>query len=405
MRKLSLFVIIVSMVFLVCSCGEKAEDRATEIQELKQQVVDLQNENAQLKKQIEALTMKGVIKLGVAGAHSGDLASYGIPSVKAAELVVKDVNAKGGILGRQVVLLVEDDVCKPEVATNTATKLLSEGVDVVMGHICSGATKAALGIYKSENIICISPSATNPPLTQSGDYPNFYRTIASDDAQAKLEVDFALDVLKAKKIAVLHDKGDYGKGLAEFAKRFIEEDSRAEVVLYEGVTPGAVDYSAVVQKVRRSKADAVIFGGYHPEASKIIMQMRKKRMKTPFISDDGVKDDTFIKVAGKYAEGVYATGPRDTSSNPLAIAANNAHKKAYGADPGAFFLNAYAATQALLNAIEKAGSTDYEKVSKALKTEYVETPLGKIKFDDKGDAIGIGFSIYQVRDGVYVEVK
>jgi len=345
------------------------------------------------------------IKLGVAGAHSGDLASYGIPSVKAAELVVKDINAKGGVLGKQVVLLVEDDVCKPEVATNTATKLLSEGVDVVMGHICSGATKAALGIYKSENIICISPSATNPPLTQSGDYPNFYRTIASDDAQAKLEVDFALDVLKAKKIAVLHDKGDYGKGLAEFAKRFIEEDSRAEVVLYEGVTPGAVDYSAVVQKVRRSKADAVIFGGYHPEASKIIMQMRKKRMKTPFISDDGVKDDTFIKVAGKYAEGVYATGPRDTSSNPLAIAANNAHKKAYGADPGAFFLNAYAATQALLNAIEKAGSTDYEKVSKALKTEYVETPLGKIKFDDKGDAIGIGFSIYQVRDGVYVEVK
>ena len=345
------------------------------------------------------------IKLGVAGAHSGDLASYGIPSVKAAELVVKDINAKGGILGKQVVLLAEDDVCKPEVATNTATKLLSQGVDVVMGHICSGATKAALGIYKAENIICMSPSATNPPLTQSGDYPNFYRTIASDDAQARLEVDYALDVLKAKKIAVLHDKGDYGKGLAEFAKGFIEKDSRAEVVLYEGVTPGAVDYSAVVQKVRRSKADAVIFGGYHPEASKIIMQMRKKRMKTAFISDDGVKDDTFIKVAGKYAEGVYATGPRDTSTNPLAIAATEAHKKAYGADPGAFFLNAYAATQALLNAIEKAGSTDYDKVSKALKTEYVETPLGKIKFDDKGDAIGIGFSIYQVRDGVYVEVK
>ncbi|MCD6487359.1 MAG: branched-chain amino acid ABC transporter substrate-binding protein [Syntrophobacterales bacterium] len=345
------------------------------------------------------------IKLGVAGAHSGDLASYGIPSVKAAELVVKDINAKGGILGKKVVLLVEDDVCKPEVATSTATKLLSQGVDVVMGHICSGATRAALGIYKGENIICMSPSATNPPLTQSGDYPNFYRTIASDDAQAQLEVDYALDVLKAKKIAVLHDKGDYGKGLAEFAKGFIEKDPRAKVVLYEGVTPGAVDYSAVVQKIRRSKADAVIFGGYHPEASKIIMQMRKKRMKTAFISDDGVKDDTFIKVAGKYAEGVYATGPRDTSSNPLAIAAIEAHKKAYGADPGAFFLNAYAATQALLNAIDKAGSTDYNAVSKALKTEYVETPLGKIKFDSKGDAIGIGFSIYQVQNGKYVELN
>jgi len=357
------------------------------------------------------LTMSGtglaadVIKLGVAGPHSGDLASYGIPTIKAAELVVKDINAKGGVLGKKVKLLVEDDVCKPEIATNTATKLISEKADIVLGHICSGATKAAMGIYKDSKIIAMSPSATNPALTQSGDYPNFFRTIASDDAQAKLEVDFALDVLKLTKIAVLHDKGDYGKGLAEFAKAFLEKDPRATVVLYEGVTPGAVDYSAVVQKIKRKKAQAVIFGGYHPEASKIVSQMRKKRMKTIFISDDGVKDDTFIKVAGKYAEGVYATGPQDTSSNPMAIAANNAHKKAYGKDPGAFFLNAYSATLALLNAIEKAGSTDYNAVSKALRTEYVETPLGKISFDKRGDAIGVGFSMYQVQKGVYVELK
>ena len=346
-----------------------------------------------------------VIKLGVAGAHSGDLASYGLPSVKAAELVVNEINAKGGVLGKKVVLFIEDDACKPELGSNVATKLISEGVDVVMGHICSGSTKAALAIYKDANIICMSPSATNPPLTQSGDYPNFYRTIASDDVQAKLEVDYALDVLKVKKIAVIHDKGDYGKGLAEFAKKFIEDSGKGKVVLFEGVTPGAVDYSAVVHKIKRSKAEAVIFGGYHPEASKIIMQMRKKRMKTYFISDDGVKDDTFIKVAGKYAEGVYATGPMDTSSNPLAIAATKAHQKAYGSDPGAFFLNAYAATQALLNAIEKAGSTDYKAVSNALKTYYADTPLGKIKFDAKGDAIGIGFAMYQVKDGAYVEMK
>ena len=345
------------------------------------------------------------IKLGVAGPHSGDLASYGIPTVKAAELVVKDINAKGGVLGKQVELLVEDDVCKPEVATNTATKLVSEGVNVVLGHICSGATKAALGIYKDAKIPVMSPSATNPALTQSGDYPNFFRTIASDDAQARMEVDFALDTLKLKKIAVLHDKGDYGKGLAEFAKTFLEKDPRAEVVLFEGITPGAVDYSAVVQKIKRSGAEAVIFGGYHPEASKIVTQMRKKRMDTIFISDDGVKDDTFIKVAGKYAEGVYATGPKDVSKNPMAIAANEAHKKAYGSDPGAFYLNAYAATLALLNAIEQAGSTDYDAVTNALRTKYVETPLGKIRFDERGDAIGVGFSMYQVKNGAYVELK
>lgn len=352
-----------------------------------------------------AVLAADTINLGVAGAHSGDLASYGIPSVKAAELVVKDVNAKGGINGKQVKLFVEDDACKPEVATNTATKLISLGVDIVMGHICSGATKSALGIYKDANIICMSPSATNPPLTQSGDYPNFFRTIASDDSQARLEVDFATGKLGLKKIAVIHDKGDYGKGLAEFAKEFIEKDGKAEVVLFEGVTPGAVDYSAVVQKIKRSKADGVIFGGYHPEASKIVMQMKKKRLKIPFISDDGVKDDTFIKVAGKYAEGVYATGPNDVSKNPLAVAATEAHKKAYGSDPGAFFLNAYTATMALLNAVEKAGSTDFDAVKKALQTEYVDTPFGNISFDKKGDPIGIGFAMYQVQKGQYVELK
>jgi len=341
------------------------------------------------------------IKLGVAGPHSGDLASYGIPTIKAAELVVKDVNARGGILGKKVELVVEDDVCKPEVATNTATKLASQRVPIVLGHICSGATKAALGIYKDSKIVAMSPSATNPALTQSGDYPNFFRTIASDDAQARLQVNFALDKLKLKKIAVLHDKGDYGKGLAEFAKAFLEADPRGEIVLYEGITPGAVDYSAVVQKIKRSRAEAVIFGGYHPEASKIVTQMRKKRMKTIFISDDGVKDDTFIKVAGKYAEGVYASGPQDVSTNPLAIAANRAHRKAYGADPGAFFLNAYAAAQALLNAVEQSRSTDYDAVKKALQTKLVDTTLGKIKFDESGDAIGVGFAMYKVLDGVF----
>jgi branched-chain amino acid transport system substrate-binding protein len=349
--------------------------------------------------------MADTLKFGVAGPHSGDLASYGIPTVKAAELVVKDINAKGGVLGMQVELVVEDDECKPEKATNTATKLASQKVPVVLGHICSGATKAALGIYKDAGIIAMSPSATNPALTQSGDYPNFFRTIASDDAQARLEVDFALDTLKLTKIAVLHDKGDYGKGLAEFAKAFLEKDPRAKVVLYEGVTPGAVDYSAVVQKIKRSGAQAVIFGGYHPEASKIVTQMRKKRMKTVFISDDGVKDDTFIKVAGEYAEGVYATGPKDVSSNPMAMKANKEHQMAYAADPGAFYLNAYSAALALLNAIEKAGSTDYDAVTKALRTDLVDTPLGMIKFDDRGDAIGVGFSMYQVKKGAYVEIK
>jgi len=179
-----------------------------------------------------------VIKIGVAGAHSGDLASYGLPTVNAAKLVVKDINAKGGINGQMVELVIEDDQCKPELATNAAAKLVSSRVVAVIGHICSGATKAALGIYKDSELVTISPSATTPSLTQSGEYPNFFRTIAPDDAQAKLAADFLTKTLKLKRIAVLHDKGDYGKGFAELVKQYAEENG-VTVALFEGVNPGA----------------------------------------------------------------------------------------------------------------------------------------------------------------------
>jgi branched-chain amino acid transport system substrate-binding protein len=345
------------------------------------------------------------IKLGVPGAHSGDLASYGLPTVNAAKLVAQQYNEKGGILGMQIEVLPQDDQCKPELATNAATKLISDKVTVVLGHICSGATKAALPIYKEANIVVMSPSATNPPLTQSGEYPTFFRTIASDDQQAKLGVDFATEKLGLKKIAVLHDKGDYGKGYAEFAKLFIEKSGKAEVVMFEGITPGAMDYSAVVQKLRRSGAEGVMFGGYHPEASKLVSQMRKKRMDLPFISDDGVKDDTFIKVAGENAEGVYATSSKDVSKLAMYQEAIARHKQEFGTEPGAFYKEAYSAAIALLNAVEKAGSTDSALIMDALRNNFVETPVGTIKFDSIGDAEGVGFSMYQVQNGQYVELN
>ena len=345
------------------------------------------------------------IKIGVAGPHSGDLAAYGIPTKEAAEMLVAEVNAKGGVLGKQIELFPLDDQCKPEIATNVATKLASDGVSIVIGHVCSGATKAALGIYKEAGIIAISPSATNPPLTQSGDYPNFYRTIAPDDDQGKLASDFATGKLGAKNIAIIHDKGDYGKGFADFAKQFVEARGKAKIVMYEGITPGAMDYSAVVQKIRKEGADAVIFGGYHPEASKLVGQMNKKRMKIAFIGPDGIMGDGFLDIAGKDAEGVYATGPMDVTQFAANKKARADYTAKYGKEPGTFFDQGYAALQAALNAIEKANGTDYEAVSKALKSSFVDSAVGKIKFDAKGDAEGVGFSVYQVQGGKFVELK
>ena len=347
----------------------------------------------------------GAIKIGVAGAHSGDLASYGLPTLQAVRLVVHNVNKQGGINGMPLELLVEDDACKPELAANIATKLVSNGVNAVIGHTCSGPTEVALKTYLNAKVLVISPSATTPSLTQSGQYPNFYRTIASDDAQARVQVDFTLNTLKVQKIAVLHDKGEYGKGLAEYAQTFIKQSGKAEVVLFEGITPGAVDYSAVVQKIKRSGAEAVLFGGYHPEASKIVGQMRQKRITIPFVSDDGVKDDTFIKVAGKDAEGVYATGPADVSSNPITRAYREQFKKTEGREPGAFFDNAIAAALTLTNAMAKAGSAEPATIAKALHENEAATPFGNLRFDAKGEPVGIGFSIYQVKNGQFVQVQ
>jgi len=154
------------------------------------------------------------LKMGVVGPHSGDLASYGLPSVNAAKILVEQINAAGGINGKQIELLIEDTVCDAKTATDVATKLVSDGAQFVLGGICSGSTKAALPIYLDAGILVMSPSATNPGLTQSGDYPNFFRTIAPDDAQAQLDVDFAIDKMGYKKIAVGHDNGDYGKVFA-----------------------------------------------------------------------------------------------------------------------------------------------------------------------------------------------
>jgi branched-chain amino acid transport system substrate-binding protein len=175
-------------------------------------------------------------------------------------------------------------------------------------------------------------------------------------------------------------------------------------VLYEGIPPTTVDYSLLAQKIKRSQADAVIFGGYHPAAVKVLIEMRKKRMEVVFVGGNGIKDDTFLATAGSYAEGVYATAPSDTSGFPMAVDAAQSHKHTYGESPGAFFFTAHAAALALVNAIEKAGSTDYDAVSRVLRTEHVETPIGKLRFDEHGNAVGIGFSVYQVKNGIFIEL-
>lgn len=343
------------------------------------------------------------IRIGVQGAHSGDLASYGVPSLNAVKIVVDKVNAAGGINGRMVEIIAQDDQCKPEMGTSAATKLISEKVDAVVGPICSGATTASLPLFQNAGIIAVSPTATTPVLTESGKYPLFFRTVAKDNAQAQLTSKFMLDKLKAKKIAYLHDNGDYGKGFADFNRELMEAGG-AETVLFEAVTPDAVDFSAVVRKLRRAKPDIIVFGGYQPVASKLVQQMRRDRLDVPLLGPDGVKDETFLKMTGKDGEGVYASYPHDTSDLESYKEAQAEHVKAFNSEPGFGYYNAYAATLSLLNALAKAENSDAATLTKILNEDFVDTPIGKIRFNSKGDAVGRSLSIYQVKDGKFVEL-
>ncbi len=343
------------------------------------------------------------IKIGVAGAHSGELAAYGIPSLRAALLVAEQYNAKGGVLGKQIEIISQDDQCKPEMATNASTKLIFDGAVAVMGHICSGATVAALPIYTNAKIIAVSPTATTPFLTMNGEYPYFFRTIPHDLLQARLASNFIIDKLGKKRIAFIHDNGDYGKGYTEAVRTNV--GSRAEIVLFEAVNPDAIDFSSVVRKIRRNKADVLVFGGYHPTAAKLIQQMRRERITIPMVGPDGLKEPAFIRMAGAQAEGVYTSQPQDTSNLEAYQLAHKLHVEKYNAEPGSFFYNAFAATQALVNAIEKSGSTDTQKIMDALRKELVETPLGSIRFNEQGDPVGTGLSMYQVQNGDFVELE
>lgn len=353
---------------------------------------------------------KESLKIGYGGALLGNLASYGKSGFYGMEYAVLKANAAGGLLGRQVEIISEDDGCDPALASSAAAKLAGTGVKLVLGHTCSGATASALSVY-GRNMLLVSPSATEVSLTEDGSNPYFFRTIMRDDAQADLQVEF-VQKRGYKKVAILHDKGDYGKALADRAKAGLEKlGGDVKVVLFEGVTTGQVSYDAVVSKLKNSGADVLLWGGYYSDASKLVTQMRSKQVNTVIVGADGLKNEGYVKMAGEAAEGTFATGPSDlaTSSKPSAkvTAALEDHKKRHPTEEiGPYFFYSAAGIEALFAAVEKAGSaTDLEAIKKQLQENTADTVMGPVRFDAKGDIVGSQAVMYEIKGGQFVEVE
>jgi branched-chain amino acid transport system substrate-binding protein len=341
------------------------------------------------------------VVIATAGPMTGQYAVFGEQMKRGAELAVKDINAAGGINGEQLMLKIGDDACDPKQAVAVANSFVNEEVVFVAGHFCSGSSIPASQVYNEEGILQISPASTNPQLTEQG-FENVFRTCGRDDVQGQYAANYVVDNGVAKKIAIIHDKSAYGKGLADEFKKELNAKG-VEEVMYEAITAGDKDFTALITKMKDAGVDLIYHGGYHTEAGLIVRQAREQGLDATMMSGDALVDKQYWEITGPTGEGTMMTFAPDPRKSPAA-ADVVAKFKAEGYDPEGYTLYTYAAIQAFVDAAKKAGSTEPEEVAAALREGSYDTVLGPIAFNDKGDVEEPKYVMYQWKDGQYNEL-
>ena len=337
------------------------------------------------------------LKLAVAGPVTGANAAFGAQLTQGVQQAAEDINKAGGILGQKIEVEVGDDVSDPKQGVSVANKLVGDGVKFVVGHFNSGVTMPASDVYVENGILFITPSATNPKITDRKLWDAF-RTCGRDDQQGMVWAELARDKLKGKKIAVIHDKTTYGKGLADAALDNMHKFGVKEV-LYEGVNTGEKDYSAIVSKIKDAGADYLMWGGLHTEGGLILRQMRDQGMNTIMISGDGITDTEFAAIGGPGVEGTLMTFGPEPRNNPNAREAVESFK-AKGFEPQGYTLYSYAAVQIMKQAAEKANSLDPKKVAEVMHSGMpFLTVIGDISYDKKGDRTTVDYVWYVWKKG------
>ncbi len=338
------------------------------------------------------------IKIATAGPMTGQYASFGEQMQRGAELAVKDINAAGGVLGQNLVLSIGDDACDPKQAVAVANKFVSEGVSFVAGHFCSGSSIPASKVYEEEGVLQISPASTNPKLTEEGE-DNVFRVCGRDDQQGIVAGNFLADNYGKKKIAILHDKTAYGKGLADETKKQLNKRGITEA-MYEAYTAGEKDYSALISKMKANGVNVFYVGGYHTEAGLMVRQARDQGYDVQLVSGDALVTDEFWKITGDAGQGTLMTFSPDPRKNPEAAPVVEKFRS-MNYEPEGYTLYTYGAIQAWAQAVEKAGTTDLDKVIASLRKNKFDTVLGNIGFDMKGDVTAPGYVWYVWESGKY----
>ncbi len=306
------------------------------------------------------------ILIGEYGSLTGGIATFGISTKNGSELAFDEVNKKGGVLGKQIKLLVEDDQSKPEEAGTVVTKLINPtGVSAVLGHVASSHSLAAAPICQANQIPMISPSSTNPRVTQVGNY--IFRVCFTDPFQGAVMAKFAADTLKFKKVAILVDvRSDYSVGLQTFFRQQFRQLG-GDVVLEQSYSQGDSDFRAQLTAIKAANPEGIYLPGYYTEVGTIVHQARELGITVPFLGGDGWDSPKLWEIGGPTLNGCYFSDHYSTDDpNPAVQKFVADYKAKYGQTPDALAALAYDAAHILAAAVEKAGSTEGTKIRDAI---------------------------------------
>lgn len=299
------------------------------------------------------------IKVGEFASLTGKEANFGNSSHEGTQLAIEEINQKGGLLGKKVELLTEDDQTKAGEPANAVNKLISkDGVVAILGEVASSRSLEAAPICQQSKIPMISPSSTNPAVTQVGDY--IFRVCFTDTFQGAALANFATSTLKAKRVAILTDvKSDYSKGLAKsFKEKFASNGGKVTVELdFNG---GDKDFKSQLTTIKGDSPDAIFLPGYYNDVALICIQAKQLGMDIPIFGGDGWEGESLLTIGKEAMEGTYfSTHCSSEQGTPEMRAFVDAYKKRYdGKTPDAMAVLGYDSAMVLADAIKRAGTTE-----------------------------------------------
>jgi branched-chain amino acid transport system substrate-binding protein len=344
------------------------------------------------------------VTIGSASPMSGPQASFGQDNANGVKMAIKDLNAQNIVIGgKKIVWKVDaqDDQADPKQATTVAQKFVDEKVNGVVGHLNSGCTFPASRIYNNAGIPDITPSSTDPKISQQG-FKTFFRIIANDNALGSGLADYAKNKLKAKTVAVIDDRTAYGQGVADVFAKTAQKDG-LKLVDREFTNDKATDFSAILTKIKASNPDVIFYGGMYSQAGPLVRQMRQLGIKSTLMGGDGICAPELGKLAGEAVAGtICAEGGSPLSQMP----GGEAWKKRYDAEFGANAFQLYSpysydGTMVLAHAMMKAKSVDPKKYLPFIaNVDYNGVTKKNIHFTKTGELVDATITISEFgKDG------